>query len=71
VKRKSVTQLVKYENVATGDVFYGYPIQEAVRKEIDGVTYIEITDSITKPKMAFVKLENLKKVGTVSVETTK
>lgn len=60
--------LEKYENIATGDVYYGYPIKDAMKKEIDGVTYIEVTNSITRPKLSYIKLDNLRRIGEISFE---
>ncbi len=66
--RKRLVTLEKYENIATGDIYYGYPVKEASTKLIDGITYIEVTSSITKPKISFIKLDNLRRIGQTTFE---
>lgn len=68
--RKKVV-LIKYENIATGDIYFGYPIKDAVTKDIDGIIYLEVTDSLTKPKQRFVKMDNIRKIGEVNYTVEK
>lgn len=66
--RKKIATLDKYENIATGDIYYGYPLKDAMKKDIEGVTYIEMTNSVTRPKMVYVKMDNLRRIGEITFE---
>lgn len=65
--RRKVT-LSKYENIATGEIYFGYRIKDALKKEIEGVVYMEVTASITRPKQMWVKLDALREVGDVTFD---
>jgi hypothetical protein len=67
VRKRKVT-LEKYEVVATKDVYYGYPAKDAVIKEIDGDQYIEVIDSIVHPKVSYIKLNNLSRIGDITFD---
>lgn len=60
--------LTKYENQKTGVVFYGYRFKDAMKKEIDGEQYMEVTSSVVKPKMHWVRVDNLKEVGKITFD---
>ena len=62
-----MNKLVKYQNVITGDAYYGYRLNEATVKEIDGVKFIEVTTDISKVAPMWVKLESVKCVGEVDL----
>lgn len=57
--------LMKYENVTNGEVYFGYRVKDALIKEIDGIKYIEVVDTLTRPKQIWVKLDALKLIGDV------
>lgn len=60
--------LTKYENITTGEVFYGYRIKDAMKKDIEGVTYMEVTPSITRPKQMWIKLDSLREIGEITFD---
>lgn len=64
--RKALATLDKYENIATQDIYYGYPADKAMKKEIDGIVYMEVTNSVTRPKQFYIKEDNLRKIGEIT-----
>lgn len=55
--------LHKYQCKNYGLIFYGYPFSEAMEKTIDGVVYVEVTPSLTRPKSVWVVKDSLDFVG--------
>ena len=68
MSKKKTATLFKYENLATGAVFYGYSREDAMKKEIDGEMYMEVTSSLTRPKISWVRMEQLQKKESVTFE---
>lgn len=66
--KKNKATLIKYENLTTGAIFYGYSREDAMKKEIDGEVYMEVTSSLTRPKISWVKMEQLQKKESVTFE---
>ena len=69
--RKSQTTLEKYEVIATGEIYYGYHLKEAMTKDIDGVKYVELTNSLSRPKQFFLRADSLKHIGHITFDTPK
>ena len=55
-------KIQKYENLVTGDVYYGYPLDECLTKEIEGQKYIEVVTSLQHPKQLWIKADSIKKL---------
>jgi hypothetical protein len=60
--------LFKYENIATGEMYYGYRQKDALTKEIEGSVYMEVTPSITRPKQMWVKMDALRVAGEITFD---
>lgn len=63
MKKYSSAQAVtlhEYITLSTNDTYYGFPFGEALEKMVDGVTYLEVTDSLEKPKKCWVKKDSVK-----------
>ena len=52
--------LYEYKTVSNNDIYYGYPFGEALEKVVDGEIYIEVTDSLEKPKKCWIKKDGIK-----------
>jgi hypothetical protein len=63
--------LTKYENMATGEIYFGYRAKDALIKVIEGVEYMEVTPSILRPKQMWVKLDSLRVAGDVTFDKPK
>jgi len=60
--------LTKYENLTTHEIFFGFRTKDALIKNIDGVDYMEVTPSITRPKQMWVKLDSLAVIGDITFD---
>ena len=67
MSKRQVT-LVTYENTKSGITYYGYRVKDAMKKDIDGEVYMEVTSSVSKPKLHWVKLEHLEDVGLITFD---
>ena len=65
---KRTVKLTRYEGIASGTIYFGYDIKDATTKDIDGVKYIEVADSLVCPKIFFVRYDTIKETGVVEVE---
>lgn len=52
-------ELYEWKCTGSGDTYYGYPPAEAMTKTIDNELYIEVTPSLTKPKVMWMKQDSL------------
>jgi len=67
MKKPQVT-LMKYENTSNSIIYFGYKKEECMCKEIDGIMYMEVCDSIVRPKIQWVRMDQMTEVGTITFD---
>lgn len=60
--------LAKYENIATGGTYYGFNFRDIKRKTIEGETYVEVTESLTRIRPVWVKMNSIKHVERIVIK---
>jgi hypothetical protein len=60
-KEVKKARMIRYENKITNDIFW--TSDDPVWKMIEGERYLEVTTSLTNPKIHFVMESSLTKVG--------
>lgn len=63
--------LYQYKSILTGDTYYGYPFGEAMEKTIEKESYIEVTTSLTRPKIHWVKKDGIQFMKKVEVNVSR
>jgi hypothetical protein len=66
--RKRQVTLIRYENISSGNIFFGFKKKDALLKEIDGETYMEVTPSTIRPKPHWVRIDNLREIGLITFD---
>lgn len=66
--RKRQVTLIRYENISSGNIYFGFKKKDALLKEIDGETYMEVTPSTIRPKASWVKMDNLREIGLITFD---